>query len=254
MAKKIRNIIKIDEELCNGCGLCVPSCAEGAIALIDGKAKLVAEKYCDGLGACLGECPTGALTIEQREVDDFDEKAAMEHVERRKKEMNNHNYSKDESKACGCPSAKTIDRRNEQIDTDTSASLGNIASALRQWPVKLRLVNPTASYFNDSDLLVAADCVPFAYGNIHQDFMKGKSLVTGCPKFDDYDSYVEKLTEILTKNDIKSVYVMVMEVPCCTGLRVLTETAIKNSGKQIPLLVVTIGLEGQIKELRPVVV
>ena len=238
MARKVRQLIKIDEELCDGCGLCVPACAEGALQIVDGKARMISEKYCDGLGACLGECPNGAISFETREADEFDEAAVAEHV-KNQEAAHHHEHDK-----CACPSAKTIDRtdeaRPESPPTDAS-----VPSELRQWPVKLYLVNPSAPYFGDADLLIAADCVPFAYGGLHPDFLRGKTLVTGCPKFDETELYAEKLAQILRQNNIRSVTVLQMEVPCCSGITQLAREAVASSGKDIPVEVVTITLDGK---------
>jgi len=250
MSKRVRQIIKIDEELCNGCGMCVPSCAEGALKIINGKAKVVSDKYCDGLGACLGECPQGALSIETREADDFDEEAAMANVAAVPSgpRMEAHNHSAHDPKHGGfvCPSAKMIDRRTE-AHSDEPKESASVASELRQWPVKLYLVNPSAPYFQNADLLVAADCVPFAYGAIHPDFLRGKTLVTGCPKFDDVELYADKLKQIFKDNNIKSITILQMEVPCCSGIQRLVEFAILASGKDIPVESIKISLEGEVK-------
>lgn len=246
MAKVSRQIIKIDEELCNGCGLCVPSCAEGALQIVDGKAKMISEKYCDGLGACLGECPQGAISFETREAEDFNEEAAIEHV----KETGHNIIRQEHIHAHGgfvCPSARTIDRTHECCERSSIGSAKeDIKSELRQWPVKLYLVSPQAGYFQNSDLLISADCVPFAYGGLHQDFLKGKTLVTGCPKFDDTDLYLQKLTEIVKVNNIRSITLLKMEVPCCSGMKRIAELAIAASGKNIPIESVTISLEGDV--------
>lgn len=251
MAKRVREIIRIDEEKCDGCGACVTACAEGALQIIDGKARLVSETYCDGLGACLGECPRDALSFESREADDFDEAAAMEHVAESGKPVHAHDHAAHtHHDGFACPSAKTIDRTKDAC-CETPAARGGVGSELRQWPVKLYLVNPSASYFENADLLISADCVPFAYGGIHPDFMRGKTLVTGCPKFDDIELYAEKLTEILARNDIKSITVLQMEVPCCSGMQRLAEHAVAVSGKAVPVEVVTIGLSGEVKKACP---
>jgi len=250
MATKTRQIIKIDEEKCNGCGLCVSACHEGALRIVDGKAKLVSETYCDGLGACLGECPRDAITIETRPAQHFNEAAAMAHVAATQGTA--HAQSQAEAHAGHghdgfvCPSAKVIDRTHEAPRTGT-ATPESIPSELRQWPVKLYLVNPNAPYFQNADLLVAADCVPFAYGATHPDFLAGKTLVTGCPKFDDTELYLSKLTDILAANDVNSVTVLQMEVPCCAGMSRITQMAAAASGKDVPIDVVTISLDGQIK-------
>ena len=263
MAKTVREMIKIDEEKCNGCGVCVPSCAEGALQIIDGKAKLVADKYCDGLGACLGECPQGALTVESREAEDFDEEAAMEFVKGTDHEAPAHTHTHqhhapaeggcDSAKHGGfvCPSSKIIDRTHEAKTEEAPAAQGDVKSELRQWPIKLYLVNPHAPYFENADLLIAADCVPFAYGAIHPDFIKGKTLVTGCPKFDDTEAYFDKLTEIMRVNNIRSITVLQMEVPCCSGMLRLAQLAATASGKEIHVEAVTISLNGEIKAKTP---
>lgn len=253
MTKTVRQIIKIDEELCDGCGLCVTGCAEGALQVIDGKAKLVSETYCDGLGACLGECPRGAISIETRVAEDFDEEAAMEHVAAQKKKEEVRAQFAAARTGFVCPSAKMIDRTRETTQS-TPVKPAGTPSELRQWPVKLYLVNPNASYFEDSDLLLAADCVPFAYGGIHQDFMRGKTIVTGCPKFDDVRMYAEKLEAIISANTIRSVTVLQMEVPCCSGMLRLIQHAIEASGKSIPIEVVTISLAGDVKSTNSVAI
>lgn len=251
MARRTRQMIKINEDLCNGCGQCVTACAEGALQMVDGKAKLVSENYCDGLGACLGDCPTGALTIETREAEEFDEAAAMAHVAATRGPVHAHyhsNHGQGHGHAGGfvCPSAKVIDRTRE-TPRPQATPVSAMESELRQWPVKLYLVNPQAPYFRNAELLIAADCVPFAYAGTHADFMAGKTIVTGCPKFDDTETYLSKLTDIVSLNDIKSITVLKMEVPCCGGMARIAEMAVAASGKQVPLEVVTISLDGQIK-------
>ena len=248
MAKQVRQIIKIDEEKCNGCGECVTACAEGALQVIDGKARLVSETYCDGLGACLGECPQDAISFESREADEFDEAEAMEHAAKSEDAVHAHEHAAHGHVHEGftCPSATTIDRTKDAASEGLGLR-GDIGSELRQWPIKLYLVNPKASYFENADLLISADCVPFAYGSLHPDFMRGKTLVTGCPKFDDVELYAGKLAEIVTANDIRSITVLQMEVPCCSGMQRLAEHAVAVSGKAIPVDVVTIGLGGEVK-------
>jgi len=242
-----RKIVKIDEEKCNGCALCIPNCAEGALQIIDGKAKLVSDKFCDGLGACLGHCPQDAITIIEREADDFDEKAVEVHLHRK-----NEAVPAPEPKPqpaplfSGCPSSKPMHFKVHESNTGTYPMVPSV-SMLSQWPVQLKLVPVNAPYFQDADLLVVADCVPFAYANFHQDFLKGKAVVVGCPKLDDIQYYKEKLTEIFKTNSIKSVTVPYMEVPCCFGLVKATEDAIAASGKDIPLKKVKIGIRGDIK-------
>lgn len=230
----IRNIVHIDEDKCNGCGQCVTACAEGAIKLVNGKARLVSDVYCDGLGACLGECPQGAITIIRREAGDFDEEAVKEHLSGEQEEAT-------EEAPC-CPGSRMMDFRGSPGKT---AGAHRQASELRQWPVQLTLVPPNAPYFRNADLVVAADCVPFAYPDFHSDFIRGKSLVIGCPKLDDAESYVKKLSDILRANDIRSVHVVNMEVPCCFGLQHIVEEAIKKSGKVVPLRQTIITIRGE---------
>lgn len=236
-----RNIITIDEEKCNGCGLCVNACHEGALQLIEGKARLVSESYCDGLGDCLPECPTGAITIEEREAAAYDKEAVKRNMER----FN----PMPETLACGCPGtlAKTIERDERQTQEPVAQAASAPVSQLRQWPCQIQLVPVHAPYFNNAHLLVAADCTAFAYVNFHQDFMRNKVTIIGCPKLDDVN-YADKLTEILQVNQIKSVTVLRMEVPCCGGIENAVKTALVNSGKMIPWQVVTITTDGTVLE------
>jgi ferredoxin len=236
-----RKIVKIDEEKCNGCGLCIPNCVEGALQIVDGKAKLTSEKFCDGLGACLGHCPQDAITVIEREADEFDEKAVEAYLHKKHEAV-----SQPKPVFAGCPSSKPMQFNLPNASAE-SVSTARAVSQLTQWPVQLRLVPINAPYFQDADLLVAADCVPFAYANFHQDFMKGKVVVVGCPKLDDIQYYKEKLTEILKSNPIKSVTVPYMEVPCCFGLVKATEEAISASGRDIPLKKIRIGIRGEIQ-------
>jgi len=234
-----RKIISIDEEKCNGCGLCVDACHEDALQMVDGKAKLISESYCDGLGDCLPECPTGAITIEEREAAAYDEEAVMERIKGKKE--------KEEPLACGCPgtASRTIERHSR--NTVAPASKGSIESELRQWPVQIKLVPVNAPYFNNARLLVAADCTAYAYADIHRDFIKDRVTIIGCPKLDMID-YSEKLTAILSNNEIKSVTVLKMEVPCCGGIAHAVKTALMKSGKFIPWNIVTVTTDGNIIE------
>ena len=238
MAK--RKIVKIDEEKCTGCGLCIPNCAEGALQIVDGKAKLVKEIYCDGLGACLGHCPENAITIEERESAVFDEKATEKHLKDLKKKE-----KKSKDLPCGCPgtAVKTLKKRatsNEQRATKTESELIN-------WPIQLMLVPTEAPYLKNADLLIAADCVAFSYPDFHHDFLKGRILLMGCPKLDAATIYAEKLTEIFKSNNIKSITLLHMEVPCCFGLNQIVGEALKLSGKKIPLKEITVGIKGDVK-------
>lgn len=266
MAKKVRQIIKIDEEKCNGCGLCVTACAEGALQIVDGKARMVSEHYCDGLGACLGDCPQGAISFEDRPAEEFDEVATIDHlkqtgrsVEAHLAHMAEHAAGAHEHHTHGhahghsgfvCPSARTIDRTQECAHGPAAAP-GAVQSELRQWPVKLHLVNPGASFLAGADLLIVADCVPFAYGSLHPDYLKGKVVLAGCPKFDDLDAHIDKLTEIFSRNEINSVTVLQMEVPCCSGMGRAVEVAVGASGKDLAPEIVTISLSGEVIEKHP---
>lgn len=239
MAK--RKIVKIDEEKCTGCGLCIPNCAEGALQIINGKAKLLSEKFCDGLGACLGHCPEDAITIIEREAEGFDEKAVKVHLQKQSQPKPGL-----QPVFMKCPSSRPMQFNISKSRIDpTPSSLS--ASQLTQWPVQLNLVPIHAPYFQDADLLISADCVPFAYANFHQDFLKGKTVVVGCPKLDDIQFYKEKLTEIFRTNSIKSITVLYMEVPCCFGLVKATEDALAASGKDILFKKVRIAIRGDIK-------
>ncbi len=239
MAK--RKIVQIDEEKCTGCGLCIPNCAEGALQIIDGKAKLVSDKFCDGLGACLGHCPEDAITVIEREADEFDEKAAEAFLHQRKETS-----PQPEPTFTGCPSSRSMHFKIPESQSGNEVT-GSSVSMLSHWPVQLKLVPINAPYFQEADLLITADCVPFAYPDFHRDFLKGKAVVVGCPKLDDIQLYKEKLTEIFKTNSIKSITVPYMEVPCCSGLVKATEDAITESGKNIPLKKVKIGIRGDIK-------
>lgn len=256
----IRKVVKIDEEKCNGCGLCVPSCAEGAIQIIDGKAKLLADNLCDGLGACLGDCPVDAITIEEREADEFDEALVEEHL----KEIGRaplHHAAPAAPVAGGCPSARVQSfaapagggcpsARVMNIDRPVETAAGEAAprvSRLAQWPIQLHLVPPTAPFFRDADVLLAADCAPFAYADFQEELLKGKALAIACPKLDDTGPYVEKLTAMITQSNIRSLTVVHMEVPCCNGLIFMAKQAIANSGRDIPLETVCIGVRGERK-------
>jgi len=254
-----RKIIRIDEEKCTGCGLCVPNCAEGALKIVDGKAKLVKEIYCDGLGACLGHCPEGAISIEERESAAFNQEATKKHLEELKK-------SQSKDLPCGCPgtAVKTIKKRttpvrrspcldgdeggsHEPRNTNHESRTTDHELELTNWPVQLMLVPVEAPFLKNADLLISADCVPFSYPDFHRDFLKGKALVVGCPKLDAASIYEEKLAEMFKLNDIKSITVVHMEVPCCFGLIHIVKEALRLSGKEIPLKEVTIGIKGDVK-------
>lgn len=231
----IRKIIEINEEKCNGCGLCADACHEGAIGMVDGKAKLLRDDYCDGLGDCLPACPTGAITFVEREAAPYDEAAVMA-------KKGEH---QSQTSACGCPGtqSKTLNRKGDLQQTPDTP----ISTQLNQWPVQIKLAPVNAPYFQNANLLIAADCTAYAYGNFHSEFMKGKITLIGCPKLDDID-YAEKLTEIIKQNEIKSVTVARMEVPCCGGIEMAVKTALQKSGKFLPWQVVTISTDGRILE------
>ncbi len=230
-----RKIIKIDENKCNGCGLCVKACHEGAIGMVDGKAKLLRDDYCDGLGDCLPVCPTGAISFVEREALAYNEA-----------EVKKNQAAKAGTMPCGCPGTNIKEIRRTPVE---SVVIDNTpaASELIQWPVQIKLVPVNAPYFNNANLLIAADCTAFAYGNFHKDFIKKHVTLIGCPKLDAGD-YSEKLTEIIKNNNIKSVKVVRMEVPCCGGIASAVVTALKNSGKMIPWQIVTISTDGRIVE------
>lgn len=244
-----RKIIDIDETLCDGCGNCVPSCAEGALQIVDGKAKIVADFYCDGLGACVGECPTGALRIIERKADEFDEKAVEARLqEKAGEEKPRDRGSKELTMACGCPSShiQSFSRPERDATPADSIPKQGADSALSHWPVQIHLVPSTAPFLKGADLLVAADCTPVAYPNFHRDFLKGKAVMVGCPKFDDAEAYIEKFADIFKTADIKSVTVVVMEVPCCHGLPIIVEEGMKRAGKEIPSEKIVISPRGEV--------
>lgn len=238
----IRQIIHIDEEKCNGCGACANACHEGAIAMVNGKAKLMRDDYCDGMGDCLPHCPTGAITFTQREAAAYDEAAVAEHMKARETAK-----AKDPKPAfSGCPghAMHTFDRSAAHSEAAAPAAPAS-TSQLAQWPCQIKLVPVNAPYFDGAKLLIAADCTAYAYARIHEEFMKGKITIIGCPKLDDID-YSEKLTAIISQNNIQSVTILRMEVPCCGGLEHAAKTALQNSGKFIPWQVVTISIDGKI--------
>ncbi|WP_321417869.1 4Fe-4S dicluster domain-containing protein [uncultured Desulfobacter sp.] len=237
--KVIRKIIEIDEEKCDGCGNCVPSCAEGAIQIIDGKAKVIGDKYCDGLGACLGDCPKDALKLIERQADEYDEEAVHARLERQKTESGNQ-------KPKGCPSqqVKTFPiSAGPGMGMSTVGPAGN--SALGHWPVQLRLIPSSAPFLKDANLLITADCVPVAAPSFHSDYLKGKVVMLACPKFDDDDLYIDKLADIFSRNNIKGITMMVMEVPCCSKMKWIVDSAMEKSGENIPVHQVTISTTGQ---------
>ena len=231
----IRKIIKIDEEKCNGCGACAAACHEGAIEMIDGKARLTREDYCDGLGDCLPACPTNAITFEEREAPAYDESAVLKAKEKKASAP----------LPCGCPGTQSKAINRDSYDCGTTSA--PVSSQLRQWPVQIKLVPVNAPYFDGANLLVAADCTAYAYGNFHNEFIRNRITLIGCPKLDEGD-YTEKLTAIIKNNDIKSVTVVRMEVPCCGGIENAVKRALMASGKFIPWRVVTVTTDGRLVE------
>jgi len=231
-----RNFIEIDEAACNGCGNCVTACAEGALKIINGKAKVVNDSFCDGLGACIGHCPTGALKIIEKDVAAFDENAVNAHLK------NKYDVP------CNCPGMAMQDFRENKIQQEDKKNMEchEVESQLRQWPIQLHLVNPEAPYFKNCNLLIAASCTAFSFGNFHSNFLKDHTLVIACPKLDKTEGYLEKLTEIINRGEILSITVVRMEVPCCMGLTMLVKEAIKNSKKKIPFLEEIISIKGEV--------
>lgn len=232
----VRQIICINEEKCNGCGSCAEACHESAIAMVDGKAKLIRDDYCDGMGDCLPACPTGAITFESREAAEYDRKAVEANMEKKKQSK------MPESPAGGCPGSKILEMHRSAAPVGNSVSL---SSQLCNWPVQIKLAPIKAPYFDGAKLLIAADCTAYAYANFHQEFIRGKVTLIGCPKLDNVN-YGSKLTEILRNNDVGSVTVLRMEVPCCGGLELAARNALQESGKFIPWQVVTISIDGKV--------
>ncbi len=282
-----RDIVKIDETLCNGCGECVPNCHEGALQIIDGKAILISDLMCDGLGACLGHCPMGAITIEQRDAEPYDEtkviaemvkkgenvvKAHLLHLKEHKEygflaeavkylqeNKNNinfniekvmseiHNHSNENAK-CGCPSAKEISLKPSE-NNNSNDELISSKSELINWPVQMHLINPSAGYFKNSDIVVSADCVAFSLGNFHSQYLKGKTLVIACPKLDsNTEIYIEKFKKLIEEAKVNTITIMIMEVPCCSGLLQMVKTAVDSSTRKVPVKLIVVGINGEIKK------
>jgi Fe-S-cluster-containing hydrogenase component 2 len=240
--KVVRKIVEIDEEKCNGCGECVPSCHEGAIRIIDGKARLVSDVYCDGLGNCLGQCPVDAITIVEREAAEFDEAAVKRHLVRQAPA----------AAPSGCPGTRAqLLREAAPTAPAATAEAGSTPSQLGNWPLQLHLVPVRAPHYDGARLLIAADCVPFAYAGFHSQLLAGKTLTIGCPKLDDTDLYRHKLAQIFLQNDLESVEVAYMEVPCCYGLVQVVKQALEDSGKSLPVTLTQIGIRGDVLESRP---
>ncbi|MFT4302940.1 MAG: ATP-binding protein [Candidatus Woesearchaeota archaeon] len=296
----IRSIIKINEDICNGCGVCVPNCNEGALQIIDGKARLISDLFCDGLGACISTCPLNAITIEEREAEPYDErkvmeeniipkgentiKAHLEHLQvhqagdylkealdylrekgienplaKKQKEKSHAKHNSHPNSFMGCPGSRMMNFNNQENDNniennDTSndtntLKTNNNTSELRQWSVQLPLVSPNAPYFHKKDILLAADCVPFAMPDFHQKYLKGKSLAIACPKLDtNQENYIKKLIVMINESKINTLTVMIMEVPCCRGLLQIAKKAVENANRKIPLKAITIQIQGKVKE------
>jgi len=285
----IREIVKIDEELCNGCGDCVPNCHEGALQIIDGKARLISELMCDGLGACLGHCPEGAITIEKREADDYDElvvisqmiksgkatvfahlkhlqehgetgflNEALTYIKANRDDMpfqisevhellHGNKENKPEVAGAGCGCAGSAPQSFNVAGMKMAAPVGEVPSELTQWPVQMHLINPAAAYFNGADLLVAADCAGFAYGNFHNDFIKGRKMVIACPKLDQgKDIYVQKLTRLIDEARVNTITTVIMEVPCCGGLGQMVQMATQMASRKVPVKEVIISIRGEV--------
>jgi ferredoxin len=246
-----RKIIKIDESLCDGCALCIPSCPEGALQIVNGKAKLVKENFCDGLGACLGDCPQHALSVLEAESVEYDESSVIQHLKINSPEKLEAHKAHLQKHAAEfqtlliqqhsfCPSSRLVEWKSPENNIETTQS------QLQQWPIQLHLVPPNARFFQESDFILVADCVPFAYGNFHRDFLSDHTIAIACPKLDDATPYLDKLTDIIQNSKLKSLSVLVMEVPCCSGLIRLAKEAVKRSGLLLSVKVVTIGIKGSV--------
>jgi Pyruvate/2-oxoacid:ferredoxin oxidoreductase delta subunit len=245
----MRKIVKIDEKKCNGCGECITACAEGAIALVNGKAKLVSEIYCDGLGACLGTCPQDAITIESRAAAEFSEEAVSKHLQKTAKAQHAPAapavHATPAHGNCVCPGSMNKKLREHNTPAADAPS-SSVDSQLTHWPIQLKLISPNAPYLKNADLLLAGDCVPFAMGDFHSKLLKGHCVLVGCPKLDDNQFYIEKLAQILKANSLRSLTVVHMEVPCCFGLKHIAEEAMKLSGAHCAIKDITISLTGEV--------
>ncbi|MFX1281089.1 MAG: ATP-binding protein [Promethearchaeota archaeon] len=244
-----RKIIKIDEDLCTGCGNCVVDCAEGALKVINGKARVINEVFCDGLGACISGCPEGALEIIEREALEFDEEAVEKHLESMKHDQKvevqqMRQVVAEHSTQCGCPSAQTMIFEEPEVQTELT---GKVPSALRQWPVQMHLINPRAPYYQGADVLLSADCVGFSYGDFHRDFLKQKSIAIACPKLDQgKEIYIEKIKSLIDDAKINTLTVVIMEVPCCSGLLALAQEGAKRASRKVPIKYIVVGIQGNI--------
>ncbi len=269
-----RDIIRINEEKCTGCGTCITGCPEGALQVIDGKARLISDLFCDGLGACIGDCPEGAIEVEKREAEPYDEYNVMENIVKagpnvitahlkhlydhgqteflnqainflNEKNIEIPDYEEEKPLPCGCPGSMMTDLSENRLESSTEPQI--LSAELKNWPVQLQLLNPNAPYLKNADLLIAADCAPFAYANFHQRFLKDKVLIILCPKLDKtIDQYVDKLAEIFEKQDIKSISIVHMEVPCCSGIEIIVKRALEKAQKNIIIKDYTISINGEI--------
>jgi NAD-dependent dihydropyrimidine dehydrogenase PreA subunit len=245
-----RKIIEIDEDKCTGCGECVTKCAEGALAIVDGKAKVVNEVFCDGLGACIGDCPTGALQIIERDAPEFSEEAVKEHLGGK----GHHAHANPKPiglEPCGCPShnpmlVKAVSGKGTHSKHSSEEACEKLPPELTNWPIQWKLVRPEMPFFKGADVLMAADCVPFAYRDFHGKFLANRPVIIGCPKLDEQEKYLDKLTDVVSHSGLKSINVVIMEVPCCSGLKKLVDEAVRRSGKSVPVKTTVVGIQGQI--------
>jgi NAD-dependent dihydropyrimidine dehydrogenase PreA subunit len=242
--KNIRKIIEIDEELCDGCGQCVPDCAEGSLQIIDGKAKLVEDKLCDGLGACLGSCPQGALKIIEREAEDFDEEAVEEFLKQQKAPQGQGQAPR--SSGGGCPSAQlqTFPQQSPCQSANIPINQGSTDSALTHWPIQIRLIPPTAPFLKNADILIAADCTAVAVPGFQEKYLENKVVMMGCPKFDDAEGYINKFADIINTADLNSITILIVEVPCCSAMNVIVKRAFEKAGKSVPVEQITVSTRG----------
>ncbi len=243
--QNVRKIIQIDEELCDGCGLCVPDCAEGSLVIEDGKVKLVADKLCDGLGACLGACPQGALKIIERNADEFDEEAVEEYLASLKKKE--EEIKSPPQAVGGCPSSqlKTFAPPSPCKDANKPIPMGSTDSALTHWPIQIRLIPPSAPFLQNADVLVAADCTAVAVPGFQEKYLQDKVVMMGCPKFDDAESYVQRFSEIISTCNLNSLTILIVEVPCCSAMNVIIKKAMEKAGKQVPVEQITVSTRGE---------
>lgn len=245
--KEVRKIIQIDEELCDGCGLCVPDCAEGSLIIENGKAKLVEDKLCDGLGACLGACPQGALKIIERPADEFDEEAVEEYLAGKKQEEQKAVPAAPVAAGGGCPSAKlqTFAPQSACQSANIPKAAAGGDSALSHWPIQIRLIPPTAPFLKNADVLIAADCTAVAVPGFQEKYLQNKVVMMGCPKFDDAEGYIQKFADIIEEADLKSITILIVEVPCCSAMNVIVKRAFEKAGKSVPVEQITVSTRGE---------